>query len=70
MASPMGPSQPSLLTVWQRAAPLTPLGVPFFTSKTPEPGRKRAPPQPYYVFYFLFLPPVGVAAMSTSPPIT
>ena len=38
----------------------------FHLQNAPEPGRKQAPPQAY-VFYFLFRPPIGVAAIPTSP---
>ena len=41
-------------------------GALFHLQNASEPRRKRAPPQTY-VFYFLFLHPIRVTAMSTSP---
>ena len=42
-------------------------GALFHLQLLPEPDRKGHPPPRPYVFYFPFLPPIGVAAMSTSP---
>ena len=44
-----------------------PEGVPFFTPKSSRNRAKKGNPPQTYVFYFPFLPPISVAAMSTSP---
>ena len=62
------PSTPP--TDWHHTAssrPSLPSGCLFVNDKATQSHDENAPPKTY-VLYFLFLPPVGVATMSTSPP--